>query len=664
MDPGLGAVAGSPLGTALDWISRPARIIPEILTDTDEGIWKNIGDALTGRSSATMSDFLDKYGVFQGDDIFSRAAHAVTGFGLDLAVDPTTYLTMGLGSVGRAGATRFAAKIGAESSLLATEEGMSVIDGVIRNIGKEVLHIAPEATIEAQRKTAFEYIWKQVTSAQSSMAKTGKLEALGAELSIVDADMMGGFLGQGFREGQMEAMKMAEKAADSAHKLIGKFGFRNMSPKLAEEMGVDKAGMQSLIDGMKKAGKFGGRDAYMEAKYAGALQGGWRLSVPGIRTVTPALWGTGGADFSIARRFFSGLSGQMRVMNAVERGVLAPEIGAKALEYATQGGWKRLAEEMPQVSALFGTAHGRLGSAFASASWQIGGITKNLGSAALVRGGGLGDALSADARKMSKIVQSRLVNEAFSVSQGHRSDPLWMKELTEYGGKLDVIGQVSKRADGTMTMPEVQRSIHQLATTAAANSGDDLAVIKALELLPSLEAQQMGADRYYDLLEQSLIARNPKNLDKEIEALAGRRAQAKEIEALMAQHPEIGLAARGYRIVTDQAAQIYNEMGGHISKSSIRTEAMAIINPRNRGDVDKGHALQHGKNYVHADPAMDEINRGAGASIEHVVDGPDGRGYQLVEETVNPAKVPDPEMPGAKGPVLRAVNVLECIHVE
>lgn len=122
----LSSVASSPLGKALELITRPGRIIPEILTDTDESIWKNVGDALSGKSNASMSQFLDKYNILQGDDIFSKVAKGATSFFLDVAVDPLTYMTMGMGAVGRQMATRLGAKVTAKAVMY--EQGTSLLD--------------------------------------------------------------------------------------------------------------------------------------------------------------------------------------------------------------------------------------------------------------------------------------------------------------------------------------------------------------------------------------------------------------------------------------------------------------------------------------------------------------------------------------------------------
>lgn len=642
----MGVFSASPIGKALEFISRPARIIPEILLDGDESVWKNIGDAMTGKSTASMGDVLAKYDILQGDGIFSAVARGVTSFALDIAVDPTTYLTMGLGAVGRAGATRFAAKVGLEAKLVQTTEGMSIIDDIVKTAGDDILKLGADATLEQGRSAAMDYLWRTLTSKASSRAKLGKLGSIADDLSVVHGDFLGGPLSMALKDSQQAALKTALGAADEAHKLVGKFGLRGLSPKLAEHLGIPLDEMHGVLGGLQKAGRFGSREAYMEAKFAGALEGGWRFALPGARLITPAIWGTGRLDFSIARRFTAGLSGQTRIMAAVERRGLDPALAKKALEIATTKGWHGIENEVPEVAALFGGVGGRLGTAFATASHQIGKITENLGSAKLVRGGGLGDALAADSRKVQKIIQQKLVTEAYDVGRGHADDPRYIDDLIANKSKLDVAGGLSKDPDARLTQPMMQRTIHQLDKTAIEATGDELITIKTTELFPTLQAQEMGADAWYDLLDDTLRIENPKNLEARLAQNARRRAAAKAIEEQMALHPEIGLAARGYRIVTDQTLGIFNEMGGNAAKSSVRTAARAIIHPGNRADIETGHALQHGKNYNLADQALDAENLGKGLGEMHITDGPEGRGTVFVQGEAPPMPEPEPPAPG------------------
>ena len=573
----LGAVAESPIGKALELVSRPFRIIPEIWTDSDESVWKNIGDALSGKSDATMGDVLDKYGIFQGDDFLSKAMHGIAGFALDVAVDPLTYLTLGLGAVGRVASTRFAAETGARAVMY--REGTSILDRVVSDVGRKALNLADDATLEVARGKAFEHVWRGVTSKRESLARLGRASSLDDMSFVVHPDFAGGPLGVALREGEREVLLKATQVAQEAHKIVGKFGFNKLSPKLAEHLGLPLDDVTKILEGMKRAGKFATREDYMRAKFAGGLLGGWRWSVPGVRIVSPAIWGTAKVDFSIARRFMAGLSGQMRIMKAVQSGALAPEVGKKALEAATLGGWKKVVTDVPQVAQLFGGRGGRLGSAFANASWQIGGITRNLGPASLVRGGGLGDALASDARKMVRVQRSKLIAEATSMVSRETVDADLLPDVEKFGAHLNVVGDVVKRGDGVWTQPEVQRTIHQLDRAAVEKSGDPLLTIQALEVFPTAEAQRMGADAWYDRLEAEARLRfgaDDGALEGALARIESRRQLARTVEQRLAEVPEAGLAARMYREVANKTREIYNEMGGHASNATIATEAQRV----------------------------------------------------------------------------------------
>lgn len=655
-DPGffgriLQTVASSPIGKALELVSRPARIIPEILTDSDESVWKNIGDALSGHSDATMGDFLAKYNVFQGDDIFSKIARMGTSFFLDIAVDPTTYLTAGLGSVGRAAATRYGSKLAAKAVFW--EKGMSVMDNLAAKVGNEALGVAANATTEELRAAAFEHFWKAVTDPRSSIARIAKIGSVAEDLSITHPDFIGGVIGMGLRDADSALALQAIKSADEAHKLIGKFGLNRIGEKMLGEIGVDKGVMQGLLGEAKKTGAFGwgagARDAYMAARYAGALEGGLRFSLPGIRIITPALWGTSKLDFSIARRFFSGLSGQMRLMHAAERGLLEPKTVLEALEVATEFGWRGVAEKFPAIAQHFGGLGGRLGSAFAKASWQLGGITRNVGSFALVRGGGLGTALSADARKSLRSMKKTLASEAMTLDGSTPESRRVLDELLEKHQAIDIVGDVIKRkgkgGSGVLSAPETQRTLHELHRAATAATGDDTLVIRALELLPTLQAQEIGAERWWNLVEANAqqLGLPEEELAARLKWIDTRRKAAIEVEKKMAESPEAQMATKIYRLASDQTAARYREMGGSVANATIRTEAEPAIHPANRSTVDTGHAVQQGRDYELVAGAVEHAEA-PGFGPQHIVDGPDGRGY--VFEEVKPSDTPfGPEPP-------------------
>jgi len=643
----LQTVASSPLGKALEFISRPAHIIPEILTDSEDGVWKNIGDALSGHSDASMIDVMDKYGILSGHDMFSSIAQSIVSFGLDMAVDPTTYITMGLGSVGRAAATRVGAEAVFKSTMLT--KGATALDDLAARAGESLGIDLATATAEESRGAALNLLLHNVTEQSASMSRLGRWGALTKDLSVVDRDFVGGPLSLALKEGDREIVNGAIRSMDNAHKLIGKFGLQRIGPEMAEAAGIDLEATKGVLQGMKSTGMFGSRAEYMAGRYASALEGGVRFSFPGIRIITPALWGTSKLDFSLGRRFFSGLSGQLRIMKAVESGALEGSVGLEALQAATEGGWSKLASVTPQVAQMFGDGvSGRVGTAFAQASWQIGGITRNLGSFALVRGGGFGGQLATDARKTVNTMKKALQGEAISIETQNRFAPSILQDGADQGLLLNEVGDpIKKWNGGTLSQPAVQRTLHANERKVLADTGDDMLVIKLLEGLPSEEAQAMGADKWYDMLADNIRQQGlPEDqMTSMLQKNEARRALVKEAEDKAT--PEALYAARLYRVISNQTRTMRNELTGHVADSTIRTADRAVINPANRQVVETGHAAQHGRTFE-LEQRLESAADTPGFGLEHITDSEFGRGYAVREAE---EASPFPENPKGGGPL-------------
>lgn len=91
----------------LDFVQRPnfaiATGIKNVLdTDQQTKFWQGIGKGLSGKSKTTFSEVLGEIG-WQPKTIGGKIARGATGLTLDILLDPTTYLTFGVGTGAKIG---------------------------------------------------------------------------------------------------------------------------------------------------------------------------------------------------------------------------------------------------------------------------------------------------------------------------------------------------------------------------------------------------------------------------------------------------------------------------------------------------------------------------------------------------------------------------------
>jgi hypothetical protein len=341
---------------ALDLITRPARIIPELIVDKEDDPWyADITQALSGKSHATGADVLDKWGV---DNSWARA---IGGFAFDIAADPLTWLTFGGAAVGR--------------QVLTRTLGETVFTGVAkRELGEAGARtLAKEATdVDTWVRTAYK-------EAKSYGFSTDAAEAVA---------------GQAFNRLGAQGYRRALEAHQRVTQLFQTGGLKSLLKEgggITLTDGYRLEGMEVLnwLNTTRKA-NLGSRQTWQAAKAAAGAQGGirFRAALPftSLRYISPAIPGTEGLQFfGSMRRYITGNAGVKRLNKAVVQG----QYGAKLddLDTFVREGWKGLSSTNPDLVAHLGT---RGGSIFYPASEALGRLTRRMtpqGQA--LRGGGI-----------------------------------------------------------------------------------------------------------------------------------------------------------------------------------------------------------------------------------------------------------------------------------
>lgn len=665
MKQAVGAVAGLPvISQALDIMSRAGHIVPEILSDEEgQSVWGNIGQALAGHSDKQMINVLDKYGVLTGDGFLEQIAQSALGFGLDLAVDPTTYLTMGLGAVGRQAAAKFGSEALAKASLMATEEGLNILDHAAATYG---MRVGGELTQTAAREAAFKQLWKEATGVVGEMGKSGKYGALTKELALTSADAAPGLLGFAMSNGQEKVWLSAMKAADAGHSIITTSGLTKLGPKLAAELGVPIEEVEAVLKGLKTSGQFGTRAEYTEAKIAGALQGGVRFAIPGVRIITPALFAGMNVDFSIARRFMSGLSGQTRLMRLIESGAIDTGAGAKALKAFWKGeseqglgGFSAMRAASPKTAEQLagGGLMGGMRMATYSASEQVGRWTRAFSpSWQVVRGGGLGAQIASDARRMAQHVAEGARGEIWGLKRNMEEDTRLLDHVQSdesFAGLQQPTRRVKKGAKAApenvaeltpaVTKEYLARKL--AAATQAAEGGVDEVndgVLSILNAFPTQAAYDQGMG-YFDELDQLLENRinaglvNPKDVEVERAALKKQRELGEKALAAGAKSNDVLMAARVSRAVIGQGRRYGHEMGVFVESSQLTLRSSSFVHPSDAKAASEGaHQIVQDTQFRYMDEAAVDPTAGPGVHPQAITDGTAEsgglRGHVMVEE--------------------------------
>lgn len=146
----LGTPVGGAVTKVLDLLARPNYAVANAI---EEGIVKRRGAqglfegavaGITGRDKDTFSDVLKKAGVGRGPSVkvgpLDISARDVAGFGLDVALDPTTYLTFGGVSAARRAAQTAVKSVTRNT---ARELAEPAVEGALQLVGRQTAGFGP-----------------------------------------------------------------------------------------------------------------------------------------------------------------------------------------------------------------------------------------------------------------------------------------------------------------------------------------------------------------------------------------------------------------------------------------------------------------------------------------------------------------------------------------
>jgi hypothetical protein len=410
------------LDQVMEVMGRTAHIVPEIVHDWGkESVWTNAWQALAGHSTTSWDDVLADSHIL-GHGLLG----SIVGFGLDLATDPLTYATFGLGGLGREAAAKTASIAVVESAL---KEGGIEGTGIVMAQGMATARAAAE---KAGIKLTEDELRTQVAKGIFSLTEPGQALAEKSASGIVGrARELLGLVHPDARAGAMFAMEdeagqtaLQEiiRLADTGFKQASTGGFQRWSAEAAAKFGINKSEVEGILKQYVSRGTGSGiaRTEYQFGKEAAAALGGVRLrfSLPilDIRMAGQRLAFIPRAmDFSIGRRFAAGLSGQVRLMKMVSR----TEATTTDMEKFWHGGYKELKAKSPAVARKLG---GGVRSPFYSASEAVGGLTAHFSShAKVLRGGGLGARYAAQTNVMSNHIYQQAIDDIQTVRVGDKA---------------------------------------------------------------------------------------------------------------------------------------------------------------------------------------------------------------------------------------------------
>lgn len=368
----LGDIAAPALsvgGKLLEVLSRPAQIIPELIVDEDDDPWyEDVGQALSGNSTARGADVMRKFGIDHG------VMEGALGFAFDVVADPITWVTFGGAGFGRAAISRTAGAQVAESALQT-----SIRDGIKAG----AISLGDDQVADVSTRLIQNAMGKKVSRDAKEGLTAFALDGLD-DAVVARAIEKGDFVARGI----------------STRTLRKTPGFKSASGEIVDTDSLlsvlrDNRTNQALTSGQRKMA-------------AGAL-GGMRFRAFGY--ISPAIPGTESIGFGAASNFFRGYSGSGRLMSTMNRsdvligegvdktvqaGVRAKDLAGNAFmsgdDFQTfaMGGWTGLKETNPDLYHYLKGSGIPGGSMMMSLSEQMGKITAHLTPHAwLVRGGGL-----------------------------------------------------------------------------------------------------------------------------------------------------------------------------------------------------------------------------------------------------------------------------------
>jgi hypothetical protein len=357
-------------GKLIDLISRPAQIIPELIVDKEDDPWyEDIGQALSGNSTARGADVLEKWGVENG------WAKGIGGFVFDVAADPLTYLTFGMGGLGRA----------------------AVTEGTTRLIGENVIRQGLKGTA-GLTDDAIEGLAREVGQRLTNSA-------------AVSADALPGLVAEGLSNVPMSLIDEAVARASAAGNALLR-GQRLKS--VADPRDV------ALLQEAVRAGGPG-------ARQAAAALGGMRFrgGIPfakSTRWTTAAIPMTDRVGLRTFGNFFRGTSGLTRLQKAVsgmpsER---LAELGVKSADDVVRAflsdGFRGMEKNFPKLTQELGGGPLNMGSMFMEASHQFGKVTGYLSPHAnTLRHEGIAGIAATNAARVAKSLSEKVYEDGLTL---------------------------------------------------------------------------------------------------------------------------------------------------------------------------------------------------------------------------------------------------------
>lgn len=503
------------LDVVFEYLGRASHIVPEIIHDWgNESVWKNVGDALSGRANdITWSDVLV-------DDLGMERSWltAVLGFVGDVATDPLTYLTMGTGGLGRSAV----GKTGAEAATIAALESGTLLEkGAIHELGpmmRAIMARLPEG------HNTIDDVARFLVSQTEASAQPGLLTKLKQALTGVHPDAIPGAAFVLNEKAAQDAMLATVRMADNAFRDVTTIGFQRTSAKAAAEFGVDKGAMTDILRSWVREGTGFGIDKtlYRQGREAAAVLGGarLRLSIPILNIRLAGLrlpFVPAAMDFSLGRRFFGGMSGQVRLMKMVGTG----EATMEDMHILWEKGFKGLRDLSTSPGVLQDFARGPR-SMFYTASEGVGQLTAHLSAhAAQLRGGGLSARYAGQVDQQARHMVEQVTAEVQTVHLA--------------------TGEVLQHKQTAQRLAEATAS----AGEKVGELGDALNEYRSLVPTPGATAKQ-----YFDGLRQVAIERarqtgtegseETKSLLANLDDQAARATRAEEAILTLGGDPELG----------------------------------------------------------------------------------------------------------------------------
>lgn len=376
-------------GKALEILTRTARIVPELITDKEDEPWyEDIGQALTGHSTATGADVLKRYGIK------NKTAQAIGGFAFEVIADPLTWATFGGGGIAKTTAAKTAGVAAGASRLLPE----------VSTLAKTSQFLKPGEDLLSGTMRVMTHLLSTKSGFSDDVARG--FGAMGTNLVSQTA--------------QREALELASIYSATRMRMpIQKLG--NQIP-LSTGKTVARDEVEGILKELVKRGNFASRrsaEAMTARQAAGALGGvRARVGIPftSFRYISPAIPYSWNLNFMAASRFFTGESGSVRMNKLITDDQTMEKISAKYgvdrmatwddYETWVRGGFSALKEGTPKQQLLanyLGSGGLHLGSMMMPLSQQIGKVTSHLlPHAAAIRAGNIGASMAADLEKTAR----------------------------------------------------------------------------------------------------------------------------------------------------------------------------------------------------------------------------------------------------------------------